>query len=447
MPKGFTLDVDGEQVKTNKIKEKAHKQLIIRSPDKKNELIASSPDSDDYDRFLEESKDFLKKYEVDSISELRGRNANINSIESKIISLKSKIETTLEDYTRDELAKELGVIEVNMAKLNKTKKPKGKKPSGELDEWKIRVGILSDEVTQVQENLTIKIGEKGHISEKNGLTKKSLENIDEEIKALKAEYENHAKEHGKDEDIEKNVKTSEEQYNKLFEIWKKLDDERVIAEDQKQKTAERLRDEVTDMLKSEGEINKIEGKLSEIRRNNPQGELVSLLAEKEKYDKKKRSEEIRACALRLLENALSEQLKKHKDAIGGPIQEKMQLWTKYMLQDNSEIIMNEKGEPSFIRNNLSQEIEIGEQSFGTREQISVLYRLAVAQIISEQSGRGVCIMLDDPFGHTDKGRRQRILEIINQEIDKYWHQVLLFTCKPEDFQGHGMHISLVREMG
>ncbi len=156
-----------------------------------------------------------------------------------------------------------------------------------------------------------------------------------------------------------------------------------------------------------------------------------------------KSEQIQANALRLLENALETELQKHIETVGGPIQERIQTWLQYILQDNSELIVSEEGLPSVIRNPTSQEIEFNEQSFGTKEQISMLYRLAIAGLVANNSGSGVCLMFDDPFGYADKGRRERMLEVIEAEVEKHGHQVLLFTCRPEDFIGHGSHYPII----
>ena len=55
---------------------------------------------------------------------------------------------------------------------------------------------------------------------------------------------------------------------------------------------------------------------------------------------------------------------------------------------------------------------------------------------------GVCLMFDDPFGHTDRHRRSLMLDILTAEAGRQGHQILLFTCRPEDFAGIENHVSL-----
>ena len=197
------------------------------------------------------------------------------------------------------------------------------------------------------------------------------------------------------------------------------------------------------MITKQQAISTIEGQLDELRRDDPEGKLVGLRAEQARLEMIAASEKIHADALLLLEGELQSELKKHTEAAGGPIKNKMEAWLQYVLQDESKLIVSEDGQPCAICNPSSQDIDYIEQSFGTKEQISVLYRLALASLISEQSGSGVCLMFDDPFGYTDKGRRTRMLEIIEAEVGKLGHQVLLFTCRPEDFVGHGEHYPIL----
>ena len=216
-----------------------------------------------------------------------------------------------------------------------------------------------------------------------------------------------------------------------------------IAEDQKLKTAKNLREALTEIITKQQSISSIEGKLSELRQDDPEGKLISLRAEQSRLMQIVASEQVNADALLLLERIMQKEFQKHTEAVGGPIHERIQTWLRYILQDDSELLISEDGLPTKIRNPTSQEIEFKEQSFGTKEQISVLYRLAIASLIAEQSGSGVCLMFDDPFGYTDKGRRRRMLEIIEEEVNNHKHQVLMFTCRPEDFVGCGNHRTLI----
>jgi len=69
----------------------------------------------------------------------------------------------------------------------------------------------------------------------------------------------------------------------------------------------------------------------------------------------------------------------------------------------------------------------------------LIYRIALAGIIAEEEGHGLCIVLDDPFGDTDIGRRQRMIEWMGAELRRSGHQLILLTCRGSDFRGFGHH--------
>ena len=215
-----------------------------------------------------------------------------------------------------------------------------------------------------------------------------------------------------------------------------------MAEDEKLRRAKRLTEDLSDAIRAETRIREIQTEIDTLRRENPEGRLADLEAERAELAPRVRAARSKAEALLLLETALNEEKARITTAIGEPVRERLQRWISYLLQDDSLVAVDEKGRPSVIRTPAGREVPFPDQSFGTREQVSILYRLAVADLVAEEAGAGVAIVLDDPFGHTDRGRRGRLLEILGAEAGRRGHQVLIFTCRPEDFDGVGTHVSL-----
>lgn len=81
-----------------------------------------------------------------------------------------------------------------------------------------------------------------------------------------------------------------------------------------------------------------------------------------------------------------------------------------------------------------------EQSFGTREQLGLVCRLAYADLL-QQSGAPTLIVLDDALVHTDKDRLDRLKRVLYDASQR--HQVLLMTCHPDRWRDLGVP---VREM-
>lgn len=86
---------------------------------------------------------------------------------------------------------------------------------------------------------------------------------------------------------------------------------------------------------------------------------------------------------------------------------------------------------------------IAELSFGAREQMGVISRLAYADLL-QQAGRPTLIILDDALVHSDVQRLAQMKRVLFDASQR--HQVLLFTCHPELWRDLGAvprHIAAV----
>ena len=82
-----------------------------------------------------------------------------------------------------------------------------------------------------------------------------------------------------------------------------------------------------------------------------------------------------------------------------------------------------------IRGGASEECE--HLSQGTREQLSVLLRIAFADLLLDQ-GRPVSLILDDPFVYSDDARLDVMIEILSETAQRM--QVILLTCRDRAFR-------------
>ncbi|MDF1822244.1 MAG: hypothetical protein P1U64_11750 [Alcanivoracaceae bacterium] len=74
-------------------------------------------------------------------------------------------------------------------------------------------------------------------------------------------------------------------------------------------------------------------------------------------------------------------------------------------------------------------------SFGAREQMALISRLAYADLLSE-SGQPTLIILDDALVHSDAERLKAMKRVLYDASQR--HQILLFTCHPENWQDLGV---------
>lgn len=74
-------------------------------------------------------------------------------------------------------------------------------------------------------------------------------------------------------------------------------------------------------------------------------------------------------------------------------------------------------------------------SFGAREQLGLISRLAYADLLRE-AGRPTLLILDDALVHSDDKRLAQMKRVLFDASQR--HQVLLFTCHPERWQDLGV---------
>ncbi|MCL7943936.1 AAA family ATPase [Marinobacter sp. ATCH36] len=91
--------------------------------------------------------------------------------------------------------------------------------------------------------------------------------------------------------------------------------------------------------------------------------------------------------------------------------------------------------------------QIAELSFGAREQMGLISRLAYADLLQE-AGRPTLVILDDTLVHTDTDRLEDMKRILFDAANR--HQILLFTCHPEKWSDLGVvprDIQAMKEQG
>lgn len=81
-------------------------------------------------------------------------------------------------------------------------------------------------------------------------------------------------------------------------------------------------------------------------------------------------------------------------------------------------------------------------SFGAREQLGLISRFAYADLL-QQAGRPTLLILDDTLVHSDVARRAQMKRVLFDAAQR--HQVLLFTCHPDDWRDMGVRVRTLTE--
>ncbi|TVM04559.1 MAG: GTP-binding protein, partial [Halomonas sp.] len=88
-----------------------------------------------------------------------------------------------------------------------------------------------------------------------------------------------------------------------------------------------------------------------------------------------------------------------------------------------------------LSNQADEHGELAALSFGAREQMGLVSRLAYADLLRE-AGRPTLIILDDALVHCDRERLEQMKRILFDAAQR--HQILLFTCHPQHWDDLGV---------
>jgi len=194
----------------------------------------------------------------------------------------------------------------------------------------------------------------------------------------------------------------------------------------------------------EGELNKITNEIDRAssRRAELSGEIKGfdgVIEEKNQVDYTygKTLEDIKIqltdiYALKLLLKLIKEEKEKAHQEIFKPLQERVILSLNRLIPDRYRLDLDnnlEFGISARTQTGDFQEHINDFLSYGTREQLSFLLRLAIAEQLSQKEPQ--LMILDDSFVNTDTTRLPHLLEMIDESSKEI--QFLIFTCKERDY--------------
>ncbi|ART82295.1 hypothetical protein CBP31_06370 [Oceanisphaera profunda] len=142
--------------------------------------------------------------------------------------------------------------------------------------------------------------------------------------------------------------------------------------------------------------------------------------------------ERRANALVLLKQQLQDQRDQLTRKLQAPLQKHLNHYLN-LLFPGAEIEVNDQLIPTGFRRN-GEQGNLVDLSFGTREQMGLIARLAYADLLSE-AGQPTLIILVDSLVHSDRTRLEQMQRILFDAQNR--HQILLFSCHPHNWQNLG----------
>ncbi|SMG56207.1 AAA family ATPase [Paraburkholderia susongensis] len=169
--------------------------------------------------------------------------------------------------------------------------------------------------------------------------------------------------------------------------------------------------------------------------------LAALDAQIEQATRRKDELSLRASALSLLDEVLVDERDAAVVQLRAPLTERLGHYLKRLFPQ-SGIALGDDLSPATLEREGRADL-LDALSFGTREQLGILTRLAYADLL-KTSGRPTLLMLDDAAVHTDAARRDALKRALIDAATR--HQILVFTCHPELWDDLGVRLRALEDL-
>ena len=185
-------------------------------------------------------------------------------------------------------------------------------------------------------------------------------------------------------------------------------------------------------------IDRLEAKLETLGTQGL-GEKRDVLQQEVEANERRRDElGRRAAALDLLLSLLKDKRQALTRQLQAPLQKHLDHYLKLLFQ-HASLTVDENLMPLLLTRQPTAGAESGGDveslSYGTREQMGLISRLAYADLLRE-AGKPTLIILDDALVHSDAGRLVQMKRILFDAATR--HQVLLFSCHPDNWRDLGV---------
>ena len=180
----------------------------------------------------------------------------------------------------------------------------------------------------------------------------------------------------------------------------------------------------------------IQGSLEQAGSQGIEETLASAAAELERTQGRAQELERRGACLTLLLDLLRQKRQELTTQLMVPIKDRMEHYLG-LLFPGAILQVGENLGPVLVqrpRVSGAEAMEVDLLSYGAREQIGLICRLAYADLLKE-AGRPTLIILDDALVHSDLERLESMKRILFDASER--HQILLFTCHPKIWEDLG----------
>lgn len=152
--------------------------------------------------------------------------------------------------------------------------------------------------------------------------------------------------------------------------------------------------------------------------------------------------ELRARALDLLVRQLETRRQALTARLQAPLQQKLAPYLR-LLFPGASLALNDDLTPGELVRDLTATVDFDQLSYGAREQMGLISRLAYADLLKE-AGQPTLIVLDDALVHSDAERIEKMHRVLYDAATR--HQILIFSYQPERWAALGVPARDIRAL-
>ncbi|GIK53232.1 MAG: hypothetical protein BroJett014_22050 [Planctomycetota bacterium] len=186
----------------------------------------------------------------------------------------------------------------------------------------------------------------------------------------------------------------------------------------------------------ERRINEIDGELKGAE--GLHGQLAAAEQKLSEMEGARKREKLDAEAHKLIADWFKEERDRATESSLEPVANHVKRWLRILNGgENAGVAFNGSSLGAEALKIGSQSLEIeNATSYGEREQLGTLVRLAYACVLAKEEPQSV--ILDDPLAHSDATRHRRMLDVL-ADAAKHNLQLIILTCHPERFDQLDAH--------
>jgi len=310
----------------------------------------------------------------------------------------------------------------------------------ELQTAREELEALEKELDAAKEELSDHDRETTDLKQAKNLAEQKLESKQDELESAKATLEEHQDQHGSDEELRAQVESAEETHSGLQEEvddlrseLEELDPDQV--EQEKARAEDALENAREDLRDYEDNLNELRGRLTSSDLRGLHERLEEARDDAESARTEVRRWERKAQAAKRLYETLSECRSEAQKQHLTPLRNEVEtLLDRFFADENPRIEFENDFGIARLSRASDGSFEFDQLSAGAREQLALLVRLAMAQLVGEDAHHPV--FLDEPLADTDPDRFDLIANVLREMADDL--QLIVTTCHRDRYRRLGV---------